>query len=417
MAILNQIEAFQPEKGASWELYVERLNFYFEANDITSAEKKRAILMSVCAPSEIVFRLRFHKRSQRPNESIPEYVAALMHLSENCNFGKTLDDMLRDRLVGGVRDEVIQRGLLAEPNLTFDLAQEIAIAAETAQRNTEEIRTSNNDPAFISTVEILSLSTEPDQVTKNDTIKEVVNPKSGDDTTSVVETMKLASILRIFIDVSKMKSYQRVEECISYCARKKIRDKGLAERLTAVKNNLVNDVKILLCEEYSKTPDVAALIESINTIKNLVESLNEKLEDHLNTTTVRINNAVLHCEQKVTALETTVLGQTKNITDFQQNLLACMDLTEYLLKSTLVQLFEELFSNFSKTAPPAAAQKAARRRDSLPTCSERIASLARKNDIVFHFARHDPDLEAAILAQDEEKIHEILERLEKIVRT
>ncbi|KRX72963.1 hypothetical protein T06_16638 [Trichinella sp. T6] len=93
-------------------------------------------------------------------------------------------------------------------------------------------------------------------MTNSDTIKEVVDPKSGDDTPSVVEAMKLASILRIFIDVSKMKSYQRVEECISYCSRKKIRDKGLAERLTAVKNNLVNDVKILLCEEYSKTPDV-----------------------------------------------------------------------------------------------------------------------------------------------------------------
>ncbi|KRX43593.1 hypothetical protein T05_8394 [Trichinella murrelli] len=156
MAMLNQIEAFQPEK----------------ANDIASAEKKRAILMSVCgpsayviirylltprsinemtfeeivskvkehfnpAPSEIVFRLRFHTRSQRPNESITEYVAALRNLSENCNFGNTLDDMLRDRLVGGIRDEVIQRGLLAEPNLTFDLAQKMAIAAETAQRNTE----------------------------------------------------------------------------------------------------------------------------------------------------------------------------------------------------------------------------------------------------------------------------------------
>ncbi|KRY99853.1 hypothetical protein T11_16783, partial [Trichinella zimbabwensis] len=187
MAMLNQIEAFQPENGASWELYVERLNFYFEANDITSAEKKRAILMSVCgpsayvmirslltprslnevtfeeivskvkehfnpAPSEIVFRLRFHKRSQRPNESITEYVAALRNLSENCNFGNTLDDMLWDRFVGGIRYEAIQRRLLAEPNLTFDLAQKIAIAAETAHKNTEEIRTANNEFASIQQV-------------------------------------------------------------------------------------------------------------------------------------------------------------------------------------------------------------------------------------------------------------------------
>ncbi|KRX31091.1 hypothetical protein T05_10364, partial [Trichinella murrelli] len=49
--MLNQMEAFQPENGASWDIYVERLNFYFEANDITSAEKKRAILMNVCGPT------------------------------------------------------------------------------------------------------------------------------------------------------------------------------------------------------------------------------------------------------------------------------------------------------------------------------------------------------------------------------
>ncbi|KRX67777.1 hypothetical protein T09_5866 [Trichinella sp. T9] len=209
-------------------------------------------------------------------------------------------------------------------------------------------------------------------MTNSDTIKEVVDPKSGDDTTSVVEAMKLASILRIFTDVSKMKSYQRVEECISYCARKKIRDKGLAERLTAVKNNLVNDVKILLCEEHSKTPDVAA----------------HSPGDYCAWTNEEHNR-------------------------FPGNLLARMDLTDYFLKSTLVQLFDEFSSKFSKTAPPAAAQKAARRRDSLPTCSERIASLARKNDIVFHFAREDRELEAAMLAQDKEKIHEILGRVEK----
>ncbi|KAL1230940.1 Esterase [Trichinella spiralis] len=33
------------------KIFEERLNFYFEANDITSAEKKRAILMNVCGPS------------------------------------------------------------------------------------------------------------------------------------------------------------------------------------------------------------------------------------------------------------------------------------------------------------------------------------------------------------------------------
>ncbi|KAL1230941.1 D-amino acid dehydrogenase [Trichinella spiralis] len=60
--------------------------------------------------------------------------------------------MLRDRLVGGMRDEAIQRRLLAESNLTFDLAQKIAIAAETAHKNTEEIRTPSNEITSIQQV-------------------------------------------------------------------------------------------------------------------------------------------------------------------------------------------------------------------------------------------------------------------------
>ncbi|KRY81555.1 hypothetical protein T4B_7496 [Trichinella pseudospiralis] len=48
--MLNQIEAFQPLNGASRERYVEDLIFRFEANDTTSTEKKRAILMILCGP-------------------------------------------------------------------------------------------------------------------------------------------------------------------------------------------------------------------------------------------------------------------------------------------------------------------------------------------------------------------------------
>ncbi|XP_050033480.2 uncharacterized protein [Dermacentor andersoni] len=48
--------------------------------------------------------------------------------------------MLRDRLVCGVRSETLQRRLLAEPELTFATAREKAIAVESAQRQTEQIR-------------------------------------------------------------------------------------------------------------------------------------------------------------------------------------------------------------------------------------------------------------------------------------
>ena len=51
--------------------------------------------------------------------------------------------MLRDRLVCGVNDERIQRRLLAESQLEFKKAMEIATAMETADRNTRDLKNGN----------------------------------------------------------------------------------------------------------------------------------------------------------------------------------------------------------------------------------------------------------------------------------
>ncbi|CAN7977120.1 unnamed protein product, partial [Ixodes persulcatus] len=169
------IGEFESSNGAAWPLYRERLEFYFIANEVKSAEKKRAILCTVCGaatyaiirslcspalpsetsyddivsrlaahfnprPSVIVQRFQFGKRDQRQGESIADYIAELRRLSEHCDFGPTLDDMLRDRFVCGLREESLQRRLLSEPELTFSVAKEKAIAAEYAHRQTERIR-------------------------------------------------------------------------------------------------------------------------------------------------------------------------------------------------------------------------------------------------------------------------------------
>jgi len=54
-------------------------------------------------PSEIVQRFKFNSRVRIPDESIASYVVALRQLTEHCNFGDQLDEMLRDRLVSGVK--------------------------------------------------------------------------------------------------------------------------------------------------------------------------------------------------------------------------------------------------------------------------------------------------------------------------
>ena len=91
--------------------------------------------------STIVQRFHFHTGIQKPSESVSEFVAQLRKLSEYCEFGDTLQDMLRDRLVCGCKDQHLQCKLLAEPELTFDnKAFKIAKAMKAAEKETKDLQ-------------------------------------------------------------------------------------------------------------------------------------------------------------------------------------------------------------------------------------------------------------------------------------
>ena len=75
-------------------------------------------------PSEMVERFKFHSPNRKEGEGVKTYVAALRKVSEHCNYGETLPEMLRDRLVCGINNEKMQRRLLAEPDLTLKRAEE-----------------------------------------------------------------------------------------------------------------------------------------------------------------------------------------------------------------------------------------------------------------------------------------------------
>ena len=130
MATHGKIGEFNSQRE-DWMAYSERLEEYFIANDIESADKKKAILLSVVGaetyqlirslvapakpkektfdelvklvrehhqpiPSAIVQRYKFNSRTQQAGESIAIFVAELRRLAEHCKFGRTLDEMLRD---------------------------------------------------------------------------------------------------------------------------------------------------------------------------------------------------------------------------------------------------------------------------------------------------------------------------------
>ena len=121
---------YEAENFNEW---IERLEQWFIANDITAAVKKCALILSNIGargyklmrsfsqneptsksyaelkkfmmehlhpkPNEIAQRYLFFKRDRRAGESVKEYVAELQKLREHCNFGHNLQETLRDKFV------------------------------------------------------------------------------------------------------------------------------------------------------------------------------------------------------------------------------------------------------------------------------------------------------------------------------
>ncbi|XP_037505852.1 uncharacterized protein K02A2.6-like [Rhipicephalus sanguineus] len=196
MATGGMQAAIEPFSGKNWSSWIQRLTFYFVANDVCDEQKKRALLLTLCGadtfetacalvapktpgevgyadivallqkhfdprPSELYSRCVFQRRDQRPEESISNYVAALRSLSADCNFGVPAttsatstppaeghaavlanptmlpqDVMLRDRFVCGIRDEHLQQRLFAEKDLTFQRALDLALSSEREELDT-----------------------------------------------------------------------------------------------------------------------------------------------------------------------------------------------------------------------------------------------------------------------------------------
>lgn len=75
---------------------------------------------------------KFYSRAQRSGESLADFVASLKALAHTCDFGNPLTDLLRDRFVMGLSNETTQHTLLAEADLTFEKAVDIASVREAA---------------------------------------------------------------------------------------------------------------------------------------------------------------------------------------------------------------------------------------------------------------------------------------------
>ena len=67
-------------------------------------------------------RARFNQRVQEPGESVDAFITALYGLAEHCGYAGLHDEMIRDRIVVGLRDAKLSENLQLDPDLTLEKA-------------------------------------------------------------------------------------------------------------------------------------------------------------------------------------------------------------------------------------------------------------------------------------------------------
>ena len=105
-----------------------------------SFDELKELLVSHYSPKPILIaeRYKFHRRNQHESETVAQFVVELKRLALKCEFGTFLEEVLRDRLVCGLKSVQIQKKLLAERDLTLKKAFETAQSMELA--NKEDFR-------------------------------------------------------------------------------------------------------------------------------------------------------------------------------------------------------------------------------------------------------------------------------------
>lgn len=174
---LGKVEAFDINNG-NWQNYIERIKQYYIVNDVKEERQTATlitligpeaydVLTDLCSPqspkgktfeelveifqqhvqptpSPIAERYSFRQRRQQVGETVINYIASLKKLAKYCNFGKNLNENLRDQLVCGISCEFTRQTLFTHSDINLEDALKIAINLEAAGKNSKLVYNSGS---------------------------------------------------------------------------------------------------------------------------------------------------------------------------------------------------------------------------------------------------------------------------------
>ena len=106
---------------------------------------------------------RFNRRMQLADESVEQFITNLYQLVEHCEYGNLRDEMIRDRIVVGIRDSALSERLQLDPDLTLEKAKKLVRQREAVHEQQQFLTGKSSEGAAM---EAVSKNTGAKQVNK-----------------------------------------------------------------------------------------------------------------------------------------------------------------------------------------------------------------------------------------------------------
>lgn len=107
---------------------------------------KQAFENHCVSKKNVIFeRARFNRRNQEPRESAESFITAVHSLAEHCAFGALREELIRDRIVVGLRDAKLSESLQMDPDLTLEKTISRVRHSEEIKRQQPVLRGSMNE--------------------------------------------------------------------------------------------------------------------------------------------------------------------------------------------------------------------------------------------------------------------------------
>ena len=114
--------------------------------------------------SVIFERAKFNRRAQLEGESVEHYITVLYGLVKTCEFGMFRDELLRDRIVVGIRDNALSECMQAEGSkLTLEKAKTMARQKEAVAEHSLQLRGDGSKQSPIVVDQVRSSQPHPRQ--------------------------------------------------------------------------------------------------------------------------------------------------------------------------------------------------------------------------------------------------------------